>query len=532
MRRSSRRIQEKQKLKKKQILSPKCLTYSETTTAKTRRRVKRKRSDVEEDEKVQKTKAKSNNTRSKKSLSDYRKDLSEYELKRLETIRQNQAFLSSLKLSEISDALRAKPKQTERGLKKEKKVTEMLPVRKSLRLQNKDARTPHTREVKESIDKEPEKTVMIPPGPIPLDPVYLDEHVRLPEDLLNIWNEDPIQQKAGRLDLTSYQKMLQKMTIDVSGVVKVVEDRIYSAAFHPASSSLLMAAGNIWGQLGLWKMGAKWGDDGVLLFKPHSQTISCMAFSSKPSDLITVSYDGFARSMDLEKAVFDEVYHSASKLRSFDFMSSDCSTLLIGDWNGDVAVIDQRTPGTSYESRCTLDSKTVRCVHVHPVQQQYFVAAENRSVHIYDLRSLNMRSQAVCELNGHSHTITSAYFSPSSGNRVITTCMDDNIRVFNTSQLIDGAPLLSSVSHNMRTSRWLSKLSAVWDPKQEDCFVVGNLDTHRKIQVYHESGYLLHNFQSEQHLTTVCSITAFHPSRNALLGGNSTGRLRVFSDQY
>nr|XP_055063991.1 WD repeat-containing protein 76 [Misgurnus anguillicaudatus] len=528
VRRSSRRIQEKQKLKKKQMLSPKCLT-----STRTRRVVKRKRSDVEEDEKAQKTKAKSNNTHSKKSPSGYRKSLSEYELKRLETIRQNQAFLSSLKLSEISDALRAKPKQTERGLKREKKVTEMLPVRKSLRLQNRDARTPHTIEVKESIDKEPGKTVRIPPGPIPLDPVYLDEHVRLPEDLLNIWNEDPIQQKAGRSDLTSYQKMLQKMTIDDSGVMKVVEDRIFSAAFHPASSSLLMAAGNIWGQLGLWKMGAKWGDDGVLHFKPHSQTISCMAFSSKPSNLITVSYDGFARSMDLEKAVFDEVYHSASKLRSFDFMSSDCSTLLIGDWNGDVAVVDRRTPGTSYESRRNLDSKTVRCVHVHPVQQQYFVVAGNRSVHIYDLRSLKMRrSQAICGLNGHSHTITSAYFSPSTGNRVITTCMDDNIRVFNTSQMIDGAPLLSSVSHNMKTSRWLSKLSAVWDPKQEDCFVVGSLDSCRKIQVYHESGYLLHNFQNEQHLTTVCSITAFHPSRNALLGGNSSGRLCVFSDQY
>lgn len=44
------------------------------------------------------------------------------------------------------------------------------------------------------------------------------------------------------------------MSIDDSGVVKVVRDRIVSAAFHPASSSLLMAAGNIWGQLGLLKM--------------------------------------------------------------------------------------------------------------------------------------------------------------------------------------------------------------------------------------------------------------------------------------
>lgn len=104
-----------------------------------------------------------------------------------------------------------------------------------------------------------------------------------------------------------------------------------------------------------------------------------MAFSSQPSNLITVSYDGSARSMDLGKAVFDEVqlknvtssnrqsdvichlqtfktlqvtlvfcaqlYRSAVGLRSFDFMSSDRSTLLIADWGGDVAVVDRRTPG-------------------------------------------------------------------------------------------------------------------------------------------------------------------------------------------
>lgn len=530
VRRSSRRIQEKQKRETKQLLSPKRLTYSSEAT---RTGVKRKRCDFEENEKVQKAKAKSNKSHKsdEESLPGYREGLSEYELKRLETIRQNQAFLNSLNIFKISAASRPKP--TQRSQKKETKVTEVLPVRKSLRLQNKDVLTPLTLEVMAFANKEPEKRIEKPPGPIPLDPVNLDELVRLPEDLLNIWNEGPVKQKTETSDLKSYQKRLQKMSIDDSGVVKVVKDRISSAAFHPTSTSLLMAAGNKWGQLGLLKMGAKWGDDGVLLFEPHSNAITCMAFSSQPSNLITVSYDGSVRSMDLEKAVFDELYRSASGLRSFDFMSSDCSTLLIGDWNGDVAVVDRRTPGTSYESLHTLESKTLRCVHVHPVQQQYFVVAENRSVHIYDLRSLKRRnSQVVCGLGGHFRSVSSAYFSPVSGNRVVTTSMDNTIRVFNTSVMVGSAPLLKSITHDMQTGRWLTRLSAMWDPKQEDCFVIGNLDRCRKIQVYHESGCLLHAFKSEQHMTTVCSITAFHPSRNALLGANSSGRLRVFSDQY
>lgn len=82
----------------------------------------------------------------------------------------------------------------------------------------------------------------------------------------------------------------------------------------------------------------------------------------------------------------------------------------------------------------------------------------------------------------------------------------------------------------MHTGRWLSKLSAVWDPKQEDCFVVGSVAKPRTMHVFHESGQLQHSFLDAENLSTVPSITAFHPTKNALLGGNASGRLHVFSD--
>lgn len=82
----------------------------------------------------------------------------------------------------------------------------------------------------------------------------------------------------------------------------------------------------------------------------------------------------------------------------------------------------------------------------------------------------------------------------------------------------------------MQTGRWLSKLSAVWDPKREDCFVVESMGRPRKMQVFNENGQLQHSFMDAENLTTVLSVTAFHPTRNALLGGNASGRLHVFSD--
>ncbi|XP_058636667.1 WD repeat-containing protein 76 isoform X2 [Onychostoma macrolepis] len=515
-RRTSRRIREKQNQEKNQILSPKCLTYTS------------EKNDSEEEDDIEEAEVKDD----KESLPGYREGLSEYELERLENIRQNQAFLHSLNLPQISEALRPKPKPTQKGLKREKTETEMLPVRKSLRLQNKGPQRAITVDTTSYAAREPEEKPKKAPGPIPLDPINLDEHVRMPEDLVKLWNEVPLKQETGTSDLKSYQQMLQKLSINDSCVVKVVQDRICSAAFHPTSSNLLMAAGDKSGHLGLWKPDASWGNDGVIYFEPHSRAITSMAFSFHPCNLITVSYDGSARSMDLEKAVFDEVYRSSSGLKSFDFLSTDCSTLLLGEWNGDVAVVDRRTE-KAYESLYTMALNPLRCVHVHPVQQHYFVAAESRFVNVYDLRHLKRNNNlAVGELIGHSRGVASAFFSPLTGNRVLTTCMDNMIRVFDTSLMNGRSPVLNSIKHNMQTGRWLSKLSAVWDSKQQDCFVIGSVDRPRRMQVYHESGRRLHTFQNMDHLTTVCSITAFHPSRNTLLGGNSSGRLHIFTDSF
>ena len=54
--------------------------------------------------------------------------------------------------------------------------------------------------------------------------------------------------------------------------------------------------------------GADWGNDGVLLFEPHTRPVGCMAFSgAHPSQLLSLSYDGSLRCIDVEKAVIDDV---------------------------------------------------------------------------------------------------------------------------------------------------------------------------------------------------------------------------------
>ncbi|XP_061743277.1 WD repeat-containing protein 76 isoform X2 [Nerophis ophidion] len=515
------------------VLAPKRLRYSPAAPPPARRQVSKKRNiENEEDEQDDDASVAEND---KEGTND--KGLSAYELERLENIRQNQAFLSAINLFQASEELKqssAKRQPSQRGLaRSHAAVKEVLPPRKSLRLQNITAQV-LTLPPEPSSTRVPAPDVWAkkPAGPLSMEPVNMAEGSKLPSQLLELCSDVVSPKEIRELNLSKYCSTLGKMRITEDRVAKVVKDRIFSAAFHPSSTSLLMAAGDKKGKVGLWSFGEDWGDDGVLLFEPHSRPVGCLAFSRAHStQLLSLSYDGSLRCMDVEKAAFDEVYNVEEGLKTFDFLSHDCLTLVVGDWYGNVAIVDRRTPGTSHESFHSLDPKVLRCVSVHPLQQQYFVVAKNREVSVYDSRSLKKnQSQPVCQLSGHSLSISSCFFSPCTGNRVVTSCMDDHIRVYDTSSLMSEAPLLTSISHNMKTGRWLSKLSAVWDLKQENCLLVGSVSWPRKVQVFHESGRLLQSFKDDQLLQTVQSVTAFHPSRNTFLGGNASGRLHLFSD--
>ena len=71
------------------------------------------------------------------------------------------------------------------------------------------------------------------------------------------------------------------------------------------------------------------------------------------------------------------------------------------------------------------------------IVESYYVYCDNtenysscyRDIHIYDARCLKPnRSQPLISLTEHTKSIASAYFSPLTGNRVVTTCADCKLR--------------------------------------------------------------------------------------------------------
>uniref|UniRef100_A0A2K5RL94 WD repeat-containing protein 76 n=1 Tax=Cebus imitator TaxID=2715852 RepID=A0A2K5RL94_CEBIM len=315
--------------------------------------------------------------------------------------------------------------------------------------------------------------------------------------------------------IKSYKANLNGMVISEDTVYKVTTGPIFSMALHPSETRTLVAVGAKFGQVGLCDLTQQPKEDGVYVFHPHSQPVSCLYFSpANPAHILSLSYDGTLRCGDFSRAVFEEVYRNErSSFSSFDFLAEDASTLIVGHWDGKMSLVDRRTPGTSYEKLIGSSMGKIRTVHVHPVHRQYFITAGLRDIHIYDARHLNCRgSQPLISLTEHTKSIASAYFSPLTGNRVVTTCADCNLRIFDSSCISSNIPLLTTIRHNTFTGRWLTRFQAMWDPKQEDCIIVGSMARPRRIEIFHETGKRVHSFGGEC-LVSVCSINAMHPTR-------------------
>ncbi|XP_017399583.1 WD repeat-containing protein 76 [Cebus imitator] len=449
--------------------------------------------------------------------------LSPYERKRLKNISENANFFASLQLSESAARLREMIKKRQPPISKR---LSLLLLSVSFYLN----KITFLQQQQQQQTTNP----LLPPGPLEMTSENQDDNSEGLKGFLRTWAgmSKPSSKNTEKelSSIKSYKANLNGMVISEDTVYKVTTGPIFSMALHPSETRTLVAVGAKFGQVGLCDLTQQPKEDGVYVFHPHSQPVSCLYFSpANPAHILSLSYDGTLRCGDFSRAVFEEVYRNErSSFSSFDFLAEDASTLIVGHWDGKMSLVDRRTPGTSYEKLIGSSMGKIRTVHVHPVHRQYFITAGLRDIHIYDARHLNCRgSQPLISLTEHTKSIASAYFSPLTGNRVVTTCADCNLRIFDSSCISSNIPLLTTIRHNTFTGRWLTRFQAMWDPKQEDCIIVGSMARPRRIEIFHETGKRVHSFGGEC-LVSVCSINAMHPTRYILAGGNSSGKIHAF----
>nr|XP_054757694.1 WD repeat-containing protein 76-like [Lytechinus pictus] len=486
-----------------------------------------------------------------------RPGLSEYEQRRMENISKNAEFFASLDIFKAKENLIAlspqaqKPKTPTRGLKSQRPSHSPIVRRApSLRLQKK---SPEGTALPEGFKEPPLQSYYtqqtrdrerLPSDPIKMDATNVkkedktDAGADFVKGLAALAKGKKTSIKADDRDIDKFATQLQKMKTKPQYVAKVVPERIFSVVVHPSVDKTIVAAGDKWGKIGLWDVNSSKGDDGVFLFAPHSRPVNCLRFApNDPNKLYSVSYDGTVRRGDFANAVFDQVYVADDDevmwTSYFDFLSETSLLVTSNDRTGNVAVVDTRTSNKSGETVYKAHPRYIKTLSVHPTMPHYFVTCSSDcTAQLWDLRSMkesgSSKSVAVMP---HSKSVNSAFFSPINGSKILTTSHDDKISIFNTESAktgqLKGVQRTLWMSHNNFTGRWLTVFRASWHPRREDAFVVGSMSRPRRIEVFSSKGKPVHFFYDD-HLASVCSINAFHPTRDLLAGGNSSGKLHVF----
>ncbi|CAN0435548.1 unnamed protein product, partial [Ectocarpus sp. 12 AP-2014] len=174
-------------------------------------------------------------------------------------------------------------------------------------------------------------------------------------------------------------KRLSCLKVEETGVCKVVRERAYSTTWHPSGDKLLLAVGDkVVGNVGLWTVDETDDNDaahGVFQFKPHTGAVPRMAFDPLDGNkMLSTSYDGTVRRMDVEKGAFEQVFCNKAGEDAFftdGHLVAEDRLLLLSDGVGDITAVDLRT--TTQVWKREAHEKKVNTVHVHPGNRHLFV---------------------------------------------------------------------------------------------------------------------------------------------------------------
>ena len=84
-----------------------------------------------------------------------------------------------------------------------------------------------------------------------------------------------------------------------------------------------------------------------------------------------------------------------------------------------------------------------------------------------------------------------------------------------------------SNENSCKITKFRMKFQAIWHPRREDILFVGSMNQPWQIDVLSDKGTAYPSLKGE-HLGSICSLIAYHPTQEIVIGGNSSGRVHYF----
>ncbi|CDF35867.1 unnamed protein product [Chondrus crispus] len=341
------------------------------------------------------------------------------------------------------------------------------------------------------------------------------------------------------------------------------QKRITAAEWHPAGAHFV--TGDKAGIVRVWAVGdVRLGDPlghALPAAAPsaayvHHCNVTAFAFGPAGDEAYSCASDGVVHRLALELAGSsaqqerleegvsgrDEVlnmnpegWHGQHNFKMGYSLARAGNALYIGDSVGHLWRVDPREGGE--KGHCwRLHKSKVTCVDVNVAGGNLVATASNdRRVCVWDAR----RMERGAELGWfeHGRVVSSAYFSPNTGSKLLSTSMDNRIRLWgdvhgfvgDVNARTDVEPVEMIHSHDFH--RHLNAFRAVWDPKdwRDDLFMCGRMmgdayvdEGGREVLLHPvdmfaaSSGQVVHSL-IDPAVTLICTTNRFSPVADGVL---------------
>ncbi|KAL6599031.1 hypothetical protein ACP70R_045895 [Stipagrostis hirtigluma subsp. patula] len=439
--------------------------------------------------------------------------LTEYERRRQENIRRNDAIIASLRrqAAELSASLRP----AKRPKKQPPRASPARPVvlRRSLR----------TRGLPPSGSSDAAAASSPPAPPTATTP----RDARVSSSLassLRAAAELPAPREGEARAADGFDAG-SGMVLRPADVRRVVPERILSVRIVPLADRTVVVAGNKVGHIGFWDVDGvvedeEDGADGVFEYFPHRGAVgSIVVHPAAPRKIYSCSYEGEICLMDVEKENFDMIQLCDYPVYSLCQAPKSPSCLYFGEGN-EVKLFDERAGKVS--STWNLHDNRINSIDFHPENPHMFATSStDRTACVWDMRSMKKKGPEKLKVLEHSRSVQSAYFSPS-GNMLATTSLDDTVQIFN----VHNFDVSYIMKHYNQTGRWPSTFKAIWSWNGTD-LIIGNMK--RAIDIISvelsESSLSASNKASLQseHMTAIPCRFSLHPYKVGHLACASSG---------